>query len=83
MARVEAPIMRRKMGKDFRILWEEAIEGRARSERRDMRGPSPGFGAAMRVRLAFWMVWGLRVWRRLGRRRRMGSIVGSMVVVSV
>ena len=41
---------------------EEAIDGRARSERRSISGPSPGLGAAMRVRLG--MTWLLKSFER-------------------
>lgn len=42
-----------KMGRVRSQTLERASEGRARSERRSIRGPELGLGAAMRVRRAF------------------------------
>lgn len=71
------------MGKVFKNLWVLDIEGRSRSERLLMSGPSPAFGAAMRVRRAFWRVAGRKDWRREGLARRRGSIVGVVDVLVV
>lgn len=43
--------MSRKSGSVRKKTCRERIEGRARSERRVRRGPSPSLGAAIRVRL--------------------------------
>lgn len=54
-------------------------EGRARSGRRDRRGPEFGFGAAMRVRVGVWV--GFAAARRRngmgGRRGGMARVCGE------
>ena len=58
MARADSVMTDRKIGRVLsQSLREEGMEGRARSERRVIRGPSLGFGAAINV-------------RRVGRRER-------------
>ena len=45
--------------------------GRARSERRVIRGPAEGVGGAMRVRVVVVVGW--RIWRERGRVWRRGA----------
>lgn len=82
MARVDAPRTSRNIGKDFKNwrVFVIGMEGRARSERLFIRGPSPSLGAVTRVRRTFWSVEDRRDWRREGLARRRGSIIGLVDV---
>lgn len=82
---MDAPRTIKNIGKDFRNwrVFVIGIEGRARSERLSMRGPSPSLGAVMRVRRAFWSVKVRKELRRDGLARPRGSIVGEIVVLAV
>jgi len=75
------PAMRAKKSGSERSQRRGGVrEGRARSGRRERRGPEFGFGAAMRVRVGVWVDFAAAR-RRGGRRSGVGGRRGGMAGV--
>lgn len=82
MASVDAVIMAKKMGRVRAHRNELTMGGSARSARRSISGPDPGFGAAIIVRLG--MICLSRAFRTPGGRiRSIGTIVSRSTIVTI